>query len=234
MSQTYLRGRRRAREQLARDGAPCDDPPWGMERGRHASRRALATAAAIAVATAFAGCGGSSDDKPDRNGPATTLERKIDAAQARAKAAPTNPAPLAELAKLHFQAAGLKTGSTGEYSDDGKAELREATQAWGRYVALDPNPLDTSVAQLIAAAYGPGSLDEPKKAVAVQQVLADHTRPPDAALYAQLAQKAYYAGDAQTAERAARRAIELTPKARRAAMRKRLQNTRSRAAPEQP
>ncbi len=201
------------------------------ELGRHASRRALATA--IAIAIALAGCG-SSDDKPDPSSPAASLERKIDAAQARAKAAPTDPKPLAELAKLHFQAAGLKTGSTGEYSDDGKSELREATQAWERYVALDPNPLDTSVAQLIAAAYGPGSLEQPKKAVAVQQVLADNTRPPDAALYAQLAQKAYYAGDTQTAERAAKRAIELTPKAKRAAMRKTLQATRSQAPPEQP
>jgi tetratricopeptide (TPR) repeat protein len=202
-----------------------------MGTGRHASRRALATATAIVIA--LAGCG-SSDDKSDPSGAAASLERKIDAAQAKAKAAPTDPKPFAELAKLHFQVAGLKTGSTGEYSDAGKDELREATQAWGRYIALHPDPLDTSVAQLIAAAYGPGSLDEPKKAVAVQQVLAEQTRPPDAELYAQLAQKAYYAGDTQTAERAAKRAIELTPKARRAAMRKTLQATRSHAPPAQP
>jgi hypothetical protein len=206
-----------------------------MGTGRHASRRARATAGAIAIAIApaIAGCGGS-DDKPDPGSPAASLERKIDAAQARAKAVPTDPAPLAELAKLHFQAAGLKAGSTGKYSDEGKDELREATQAWGRYVALDPKPLDTSVAQLVAAAYGPGSLDEPRKAVAVQKVLAERTRPPEAAVYAQLAQKAYYAGDTQTAERAARRAIELTPKAKRAAMRKTLQVTRSQAPPDQP
>lgn len=216
---------------LARDRAPCDDPPSGMGTSRHASRRALA--AAVVLAVAIAGCG-SSDDMPDKSSPAASLERKIDAAQARAKAAPTNPKPLAELAKLHFQAAGLKTGSTGEYNEDGKSELREATQAWERYVALDPDPLDTSVAQLIAAAYGPGSLEQPKKAVAVQQVLADSTRPPDAAPYAQLAQKAYYAGETQIAESAAQRAIELTPKAKRAAMRKALRATRSQAPPEQP
>jgi hypothetical protein len=214
---------------LARDREPCDDPPWGMGTGRHASRRALATAAAIAIA--LTGCG-SSDDKPDPTSPAASLESKIDIAQAKAKAAPTDPKPFAELAKLHFQAAGLKTGSTGEYSDSGKDELREATQAWERYVALDPDPLDTSVAQLMTAAYGPGSLDEPKKAVAVQQALAEHTRPPNAALYAQLAQKAYYAGDTQTAQSAARRAIELTPKARRAAVRETLQSARSQARPE--
>jgi tetratricopeptide (TPR) repeat protein len=202
-----------------------------MGTSRHASRRALATVAVIAIA--LAGCG-SSDDKSDQSGATASLERKIDAAQTKAKATPTDPRPFAELAKLHFQAAGLKTGSTGKYSDDGKQELREATQAWGRYVALDPDPLDTSVAQLIAAAYGPGSLDEPKKAVAVQQVLAERTRPPDAELYAQLAQKAYYAGDTQTAESAAQRAIELTPKSRRATLRETLKAARSAAAPAQP
>jgi Flp pilus assembly protein TadD len=217
---------------LARVRTPCKDPPWGMGTGRHASRRALATAAAIALAIGLAGCGSS--DKPDPTGPAASLESKIDIAQAKAKAAPTDPKPLAELATLHFQAAGLKTGSTGKYSDAGKDELREATQAWERYVALDPSPLDTGVAQLMAAAYGPGSLEQPKKAVAVQQVLAERTRPPDPALYAQLAQKAYYAGDTQTAERAARRAVELTPKSRRAAMRETLKTARSQAAPAQP
>jgi tetratricopeptide (TPR) repeat protein len=181
---------------------------------------------------ALTGCG-ASDDKPDPNTPAGSLQRKIDVAQAKAKTAPADPEPLAELAKLHFQAAGLKTGSTGEYSDDGKNELREATQAWERYVALDPDPPDTRVARLMAAAYGPGSLDAPRKAVAAQQVLAEHTRPPNGRLYAQLAQMAYYAGDTQTAESAARRAIELTPKAQRAAIREVLQNARQ-ALSEQP
>ena len=216
---------------LARVRTPCEDPPWGMGTGRHASRRALATV--IAIAIALVGCG-SSDDKSDQSGPAASLEHKIDAAQAKTKATPTDPKPFAELAKLHFQAAGLKTSSTGVYSDEGKDELREATQAWERYVALDPSSLDTGVAQLMAAAYGPGSLEQPKKAVAVQQVLAERTRPPDPALYAQLAQKAYYAGDTQTAERAARRAVELTPRSRRAAVRETLQTARSQAPPEQP
>jgi len=217
------------RRALARHRESCNDPVWGMGTGRHASRRALAAAIAIALT----GCG-SSDDQPDPGSPAASLESRIDIARAKAKTAPTDPEPFAELAKLHFQAAGLKTGSTGEYSDDGKDELRAATRAWERYVALDPDPPDTGVAQLMAAAYGPGSLDEPRKAVAVQQILAEHTRPPNAALYAQLAQKAYYAGDTQTAESAARRAIQLTPKSRRAAVGETLQTARSKAPPEQP
>jgi tetratricopeptide (TPR) repeat protein len=201
-----------------------------MATTRYASRRALA--AAIAVGVALAGCGGS-DDKPQNDGAQAGLERRIDAAQKQAKAAPTDPRPLAELAKAHFQSAGLKTNSTGVYSDDGKDELREATKAWDRYLALDPEPLDTGVAQLIAAAYGPGSLDRPKKAVDVQQLLTQNTRPPLASQYAQLAQMAYYAGEVGTAEAAADRAIELSPRRARRAMRKLLASARQ-LAPAQP
>jgi hypothetical protein len=188
-----------------------------MGTGRHASRRALAAAAAVAVG--LMGCG-SSDDRPNAKGAAAGLERKIEAAQARAKAAPTNPAPLAALAKLHFQAATLNVGSKDGYGDDGKKQLRQATQAWERYLALDPQPVDTSVAQLMSAAYAPGSLDEPKKAVAAQRILAANTRPPDPAQFAQLAQKAYYAGETRTGDAAAARAIKLSPKSQRADMRK--------------
>jgi hypothetical protein len=188
----------------------------GMGTGTHASRRALALAAAVAIG--LAGCG-SSDDTSDAEGPAAGLERKIEAAQAKSKAAPSNPAPLAALAKLHFQAATLNVGSSDGYGEDGKKELRLATQAWERYLALDPQPVDTSVAQLMSAAYAPGSLDQPKKAVAAQRVLAANTRPPDAAQFAQLAQKAYYAGETRTGDAAAARAIELTPKSQRAGMR---------------
>ena len=197
-----------------------------MATGRHRSRRALA--AALALVVVLAGCGGSSsdDDTGDLNSPEAGLELKIEAAQKEAKADPTDPEPLAELAKAHFQAAGLKTNSTGEYSDEGKAELRRATKAWDRYVALDPKPLDTGVAQLIAAAYGPGSLDEPKQAVEVQQVLTENSRPPRASQYAQLAQMAYYAGEVRTARRAADRALELSPKRARKALRKRLASAR--------
>ncbi|MFP5362188.1 MAG: hypothetical protein ACLGI5_05625 [Thermoleophilia bacterium] len=191
-----------------------------MPPRRHRSRRALA--AAVAAAVALAGCGSSSDDERDLDSPSASLEVKIESLQRAVTAAPTDPEPLAELAKTRFQAAGLMRNSTGMYTEDGLRELRRATEAWDRYVALDPERLDTGVAQLIAAAYGPGSLEEPKKAVEIQQLVADNTRPPSAGPYAQLAQMAYYAGERATARRAAARAIELTPRAARDAMRKAL------------
>lgn len=189
------------------------------------SRRALAGAAVVAAV--LTGCGSSPGDERELNSPEAALELKIEAAQNASKAAPTDPEPLEDLVKAHFQAAGLKTGEAGRYNDEGRAQLRRATQAWDRYVALDPEPLDTGIAQLVAAAYGPGSLDNPKKAVEIQELIAANTRPPNAGPYAQLAQMAYYAGDARTARRAAARAIELTPRPGRAAMREALAAART-------
>ncbi len=195
-----------------------------MRTGTHRSRRLLATVAALAIL--LAGCSSDSDDSQDLNSPEASVRRNIENAQADVKAAPRKPEPLADLAKAHFQAAGVKTNSTGAYTEEGKSELRRAVSAWERYVAMDPEPLDTGVAQLIAAAYGPGSLDKPKKAVEVQQILAENTRPPRASLYAQLARMAYYAGETRTGERAADRAIELSPKRARKAMRRQLELAR--------
>jgi len=203
----------------------------GMEKDNHTSRRAFAAAAVIVIV--LAGCGSSSsDDKPAPNSAEASLERKIDAAQKQSKAVPTDPEPLAALAKLHFQAATLKVNRTGQYSDAGKAQLRRATQAWERYLALDPQPVDAGVAQLMSAAYGPGSLDDPKKAVAAQQVLTANARRPNPAMFAQLAQMAYAAGEARIGDRAAARAIELAPRSERSGVRKTLQTAKSQLAPQ--
>jgi len=202
----------------------------GMGTGTHASRRALALALSAAVAIGLAGCG-SSDDRPNEKGAAAGLDKKIEAAEAKSKRAPSNPAPLAALAKLHFQAATLNVGSKDGYGDDGKKELRLATQAWERYLALDPQPVDTSVAQLMSAAYAPGSLDQPKQAVAAQRILAANTRPPDPAQFAQLAQKAYYAGETKIGDAAAARAVKLSPRSQRDTMRDTMKTAKSQLTP---
>jgi hypothetical protein len=195
-----------------------------------ASRRASAVIAVIAFALTLAACGGDDDDKSTTSNAQSGLEKRIDAAEKRAKAEPTSPAPLAELAKLHFQSATLKREGVG-YSDAGKDELREATKAWQRYIALEPKRVDTDVAQLISAAYGPGALDDPRRAVRVQEVLAENTSPPRAGAYVQLAQMAYSAGERRIGDVAAKRAVELSKPARRDKLRKRLKAARSQLAP---
>lgn len=197
----------------------------------HASRRACATVVAIAVL--LAGCGDSSDSAspPAANSAQAAVEKKIASAQADANAAPTTPEPLAELAKAHFQAANLQSIPTGGYKDEGRKQLRLAALAWERYLALDPEPPDTGVAQLMAATYGPGGLDEPAKALRAQQILAENSEPPTAATYAQLARAAYRAGDDATGDDAAQRAVELAPKRDRARLRAEMRDLRAQLSP---
>lgn len=188
-----------------------------MPAPAHASRRALvAVAAGVAM---LAGCGGSDDDRPDPNSPQGAIERRIEAVQATVKARPADPEPLAELAKAHFQAATLESIPTGGYTDDGKQQLRRAAQAWQRYLAKDPAEPDVGVAQLMAAVYGPGALEQPKNAVRAQRIIAENADPPSASMFVQLAQTAYLAGERATARRAADRALELTPRGERARLR---------------
>lgn len=185
----------------------------------HASRRALAAAAA-GVVIVLTGCGGSDeDDKPERTGPQAAMQRKIASLQADVKAKPADPAPLAALAKAHFQAATLESIPTGGYNDEGKKQLRRAALAWQRYLARKPDPPDVGVAQLMAAAFGPGALEEPKNAVRAQRIITENADPPSASMFAQLAQMAYLANDTTTADRAADRALELAPKAERRRLR---------------
>lgn len=197
----------------------------------HTSRRAAAAVAAIAIL--LAGCG-SSDSAPDPNSPEAAVESKIEAAQADVKAAPTDPAPLAALTKAHFQAANLESIPTGGYTDEGEKELRLAAQAWERYLALDPEPPDSGVAQMMAAAYRPGALDEPKSALHAQRILAESADPPSAPMFLQLAQMAYGAGDESTGDKAADRAIALTPKDERSAVREALKSAKAQGEPQQP
>ena len=190
-----------------------------MASRTHASRRVLAAVAAGA-ALLLTGCGGSDeDDKPDADSPQGSIERKIAAVQADVKAKPADPEPLAALAKAHFQAATLESIPTGGYTDEGKKQLRLAALAWERYLAKKPDRPDIGVAQLMAAAFGPGALHEPKNAVRAQRIITENADPPSASMFAQLAQMAYLAGDRSTAARAADRALELTPERERERLR---------------
>lgn len=214
---------------LARRRRPCDDRLLHMATRTHASRRACAAVAA-ALALLPAGCGGSDeDDAPDANSPQAAIERKIAAVQADVKARPEDPEPLAELAKAHFQAATLESIPTGGYTDEGRKQLRLAALAWERHLAKNPDPPDIGVAQLMAAAYGPGALQEPKNAVRAQRIITENADPPSASMFAQLAQMAHLAGDGATAARAADRALELTPEDERERLREALRFAAERA-----
>jgi hypothetical protein len=135
----------------------------------------------------------------------------------RIKANPQDAAAYAAMAKLRFENAG-----TGEnfnqtqqaYTEGGLQELRQASNAWQRYLALDPPKPDVDAANIMATAYGPAGLKQYDKAVqALEMVIAE--RKESAALYAQLAILAAGANQTRKADLAEQKALALSPKEQR-------------------
>jgi hypothetical protein len=95
-------------------------------------------------------------------------------------------------------------------SEKGKQLFREASEAWQHYTALNPPTPSSLLAHEMLAVYSEEGLNEPAKAVAVLQIVIA-SQPNSAALYAQLAEYAYKAGNKQTGDLAAAKAVSLAP-----------------------
>jgi hypothetical protein len=161
---------------------------------------------------AFQGNSGVSADE--------TLTKRLDQLEKRTKANPRDATAWVEVARTRFQ-----TASSGEnynqvnqaYTEKGKAELRRATAAWQRYLALDPPKPNADVANQMVRAYGPDGLANYPEAVRAMEIFieqrADRVTP---ALYAQLAILAHGAKQERKSLLAQAKAVELAPKKERA------------------
>jgi hypothetical protein len=128
---------------------------------------------------------------------------------------PNDAATLATLARARFQQAN-ETGNyvpqADQFTAKGKARLRQAEQAWDRYLATNPPKIDESLATLMVRAFGKTALNEPAKGVKVAQIVAEAR--PSAQSFYQVAVFAYAAGDKRIGDLAAARTLALTPAAR--------------------
>ncbi len=160
-----------------------------------------------------------------------SLDKRIKTVYAKTRAQPREPAAWAELARLRFQRAGIDGISADDltYTKKGKERLVLATQAWERYLALDPKTPSARVARLMVQAYGTNGVNEPIKAVRAMELVTAAEKPPSTNLYAQLAQLAYTANDKRTGDLAADRAVELAPADKRKELRKALDGLRAQA-----
>jgi hypothetical protein len=153
---------------------------------------------------AITGSGSGSSSSVD------TYRKRARAAEATARAEPTDAAAWAAAARARYQLA-----SAGEFFDQaqraftepGKEQLRLATAAWEKHLALDPNPPDDSVAGMMVNAYSQIGLNEPAKAVAAQEVITEER--PKAATFATLAILAYEAGQTRKGDLASKEALAL-------------------------
>jgi hypothetical protein len=161
------------------------------------------------------GGGGGDDAGSDR------FKQRETQALASTRRDPQDRAAWAELARARFSLAGVGENfdaSRNVYTDSGKAKLRQASQAWERFLALDPTPTEASrVASLMVQAYASEGLNEPDKLVTAQEFIAEARPGPNT--YAQLATSAYAAGQQRKGDLAKAKALELSPKDEREALR---------------
>jgi len=166
---------------------------------------------------------GSGGDGSDR------FEQREEQALAATRRNPRDEAAWLALARARVQLAGQGENidpETGQYSEGGRRELREAAQAWERYLALDPAQPDTRTARLMVQAYdGLGNFTQATRA---QEIVTEAR--PTAATYTQLAALAYQAGNTRVGDLARREALGRTPRDEREALRGQLDQARQQAA----
>jgi hypothetical protein len=167
------------------------------------------------------GGGGSSGD---------VFAKRVRNLERQTRLQPTDATAWLQLARARFQDASVGDGydqATGAYTTKGKAKLRGATQAWNRYLALNPKHPDPDVANLMVQAFG--ALNQLDAALAAKEVYVA-SQPKSAALYAQLAALAYQAGNTRIGDLSAQKAVALTPKAQRSTLRQQLDAIKTQAA----
>jgi len=162
------------------------------------------------------------------------LERTVTTAQAATTANPQDAQAWANLVKARFQLAGTDDGvdpNTGAFTAKGKRRLRPVEQAWDRYVALDPDPPDDTVAGYMVQAFSAAGLDKPEKAVRAMEMVIER-RGDNSNLYSQLAVLAYQADQSRKGDLAADKAVSLAAAADRKLLRENLDNAKAQAVAE--
>lgn len=159
------------------------------------------------------------------------LTKRVEEFEARVKSNPRDAEAWAELARGRYQIAGLGDNfdpATGAYTEEGQARLQDAAKAWERHVAIANTP-DADVANIMVQAFGPAGLNELEKAVAAMEIVVEQ-RDESAALYGQLAQLAYLAGQTRKGDLSAKKALELAEPDQRPQLKQTLDSFKAQAA----
>jgi hypothetical protein len=159
------------------------------------------------------------------------FQKRVKAAERRARLHPSDPAAWASLTRLRFQEAGAVgyEENANAFNAEGIKKLRGVAAAWDRYLKLDPEKPDANLATQMVQAFGPGGLNQQAKVVTAMEIVVAG-RPPSTGLYSQLAIAAYQAGQTRKGDLAADKAVSLAPKAQRAEIRAQLKLAKTQSA----
>jgi hypothetical protein len=163
--------------------------------------------------------GGNVDDR---------IKKQEAALVAKVRANPQDSAAYAQLARARFQLAGSGdqyNPDTNQYSNEGKAELRQAASAWQQHLKLAGETPDPRVATSMVNAYI--ALGDMNNAVAAQEIVAEDRNA--AGQYSTLAILAYQAGQTRKGDLAKDKAVELTPKDQRETVKGQLEQAKQEA-----
>ena len=153
---------------------------------------------------------GSSGGGTDNSGQ-QRLEANVRTADAKAKAAASNPVVWKDVAQARLRLANVGDNydsAQNVYTAAGKRQLIAAGAAWDKYLALKPTTPDESVARQMIQAYI--QIDQPDKAVSTQEVLTEID--PTQQTFSNLAILAYQAGNLRKGDLAAGKAVDMAPK----------------------
>ena len=160
------------------------------------------------------------------NSAASAFDDDIQAAQEQLAANPNDPATLGRLVALHYQAGNAGRNSDGTLTSDGEQQLRQAADAWTKYVKASQGNLDQAAALYALNTFDQlgqidfqqartdtsttealtdvnAAVDDWQNAAQAQQALID-TNPKQATpnSYGRLASYLYLAGDTKGAQQA--------------------------------
>jgi hypothetical protein len=172
--------------------------------------------------TGNGGGGGSSTSR---------LNKQEAQAQRQIRADPHNETAWIALIRARYSkalAVGVTDPNSTTFSAKGKAELRQAADAWRQYQALNPKPSDaqTQVASLMQNAFI--ALGDASGATGAAEIVA--LGRPSKGTYANLATLAYQAGQTRKGDLAAKKALSMTPKDLRQSLKAELDQAKAQAA----
>ena len=169
------------------------------------------------------------DDGADVSDANKETQKRIDSANDKLKANPKDQAALIQLVRGHYTiAAGEASSEDGTFSDKGKDELKKASDAWKRYLALKPEKVDPDVAVLMMQAYSPAALNLPAEGATAAEIVAEQRGDPSS--YVQLVQFASLAGQKRKADLAAEKALEVAAPEERKAVKDAIEQAKASAA----
>jgi len=165
------------------------------------------------------------------SGDSTSTSAQVSTAEKRAnrevRLHPQDPQAWADLTRARYQGAGVGENydtATQSFTSAGRDKLRTAAVAWKRYLVLEPQHPDATLARLMATAYSEAGIDDPAEAASAMEIVTEDS--PSASSYATLAQYAYVANELRKGDLAAAKAVELAPDAQKRLLRVQLDGLR--------